>query len=535
MKNLSIVQKVVFGFSFVFLLFAASLGVCLWGMVHSSSSFERLVNVDFFAARQVSLAQIAILEARRVEKELLYADDALLQQGSQEKMKMAHESLVKLKDVLQDQAVEHVVFSKLEELVSLNVQYQQAFSNMMSKAVGQERVIAALPVRKAGRAMEELLTDSLKLIDEAIVAKKAQTESGVSDNIRLSLVGALVSALVGIAVVVVIVRSIARPLTQIRAVIEKVQASGDLSVRVGALGNDEVGLAAQAFDSLMAEFGKALNEVRRLTKTLVASVEEMARHGRSVEEGSSLQRDKALSVNHIVDEAVCRLDASVDGVSEANLMAGQANVSVDEALGAMRSSVGNVTQVAQLIQEAGHHIGQLNASSVQIGGIVNVIKNIADQTNLLALNAAIEAARAGEQGRGFAVVADEVRKLAENTSHATSEIAVLIHNIQQQIQSSVGMTDKANVFTMDSKRWVEQTASSLLEVSAASQALLGQLEGIHQALIQQKESMNSVEGRVGDISVETDRNALAANRAAALAQSMAALSKDLQMSIERFK
>jgi methyl-accepting chemotaxis protein len=535
MKNLSIVQKVVFGFSFVFLLFAASLGVCFWGMSQSSSSFERLVNVDFFAARQVSLAQVAILEGRRPEKELLYADDALLQKTVEEKMNLARESLVKLKDVLQAQDVEHVVFSKLEELISLNEQYKKAFSDMMGKPVGQERVIAALPVRKTGRAMEELISASLQLIDEAIVSKKALTASVVSNNIWLALAGVAVSVSVGVFVVVVIVRAIARPLIRIRKAIEKVQASGDLSIRVGVLGNDEIGLAAQAFDSLMAELSKALYGVRSLSQTLVASVEEMARHGRSVEQGSSLQRDKAQSVNTIVDEAVSRLDQSVDGVSEANQMAGKANVSVDEALGAMRSSVGNVTQVAQLIQEAGHHIGQLNASSVQIGGIVNVIKNIADQTNLLALNAAIEAARAGEQGRGFAVVADEVRKLAENTSHATSEIAVLIHNIQQQIQSSVGMTDKANVFTMDSKHGVEQTANSLQEVSEASKALLGQLEGIHQALSHQKESMTSVVGRVGDISTETDRNALAANRASELAQSMAMLSKDLQLSIERFK
>lgn len=535
MRNLSIVQKVVLGFSLVFLLFVASLGVCFWGMSQSSSSFEGLVRTDFFAARGLGMAQTAILEARRAEKELLYADDVLLQKASQEKMALAHDSLIKVQEAFQNKSEEKGILSMIDGLLALSSQYQKAFAEMLGKTVGQDRVLAALPVRKAGREMEEKLTQVLQAIDEGIASRTAQTESEVKNNMWLALVGVLVSVLVGIVAAFVIVRSIARPLVRIRSAIEQVHKSGDLLIRVGELGDDEVGLAARAFDSLMSELGSALSEVRGLTQVVVESVDEMVSSGRLVEEGSSSQRDKALSVNRIVDEAVHRLDMSVDGASEANVMANKANLQVVEALEAMRSSVGNVTQVAHLIKETGVHIGQLNDSSVQIGGIVNVIKNIADQTNLLALNAAIEAARAGEQGRGFAVVADEVRKLAENTSHATSEIAVLIHNIQQQIQSSVGMTEKANLFVTESKNWVEQTSRNLQEVSGASQALLSQLVGIHQTLEQQKESMGSVGGRMGDISRETDKNAQAANRTAELAQSMAQLSKNLQLSIGRFK
>ena len=534
MKNLTIVQKVIFGFTAILLLFSICLVFSIFGMNKSSSSFQNLIDSNFVAARQISISQSTLLEARRAEKQLMYADDPLMVEESKKKIQLGFESLSKAKIALTGKDLPEML-KVIDELIGLNQQYQTSFAEMVAKPAGSDRVVGLLPVRKAGNAMEELTGQALKLIDENIDSQTTEIRSAVASNTGLIITGAIIALIVGIFAVFAIARSISTPLVRIRNAIEAVQKSGDLSIRVGYSGNDEVAQAAKAFDSLMTELGTALGHVRQLTQILVSSIEKVAEHGTLVQEGSSLQRAKAESVNMILNSAVRNLEESANNTSEADSLANSANEQVEGALSSMRSSVGNVTQVASLIQETGVFIGQLNASSSQIGGIVNVIKNIADQTNLLALNAAIEAARAGEQGRGFAVVADEVRKLAESTSDATSEIAKLINLIQQQILSSVGMTEKASSFTVESKEWVEQTQQNLIEVSSASRSLFARLGGINKGLGQQRQNMTSVVDQVNDISKEIDNNAFAADQAAKLSHDMASVSKKLESAISRFK
>ncbi len=534
MKNLSIVQKIILGFTLVLLLFAVCLTFSMIGMKNSTAAFEELIDSNFIAARQISVSQAAQLQARKAEKDLMYADDPLLIEDSKKKMQLSYDSLARAETALRTKEMPEMQ-KVIAELLTLNQEYQSAFANMITKPTGTDRAVALLPVRKAGNAMEELTGNALKLIDEDIVSQTNSIENEVASNFGLVLAGAAVALITGVFVVFLIIKAISAPLVHIRNVIASVQKSGDLSLRVGSSGQDEIAQAAKAFDSLMAELSTALSEVRQSTQTLVASVEQVAEHGILVQQGSISQRAKADAVHRILDEAVRSVEDSANNTREADSVANKANEQVEDALVSMRSSVGNVTQVAHLIHETGEYISQLNASSTEIGGIVNVIKNIADQTNLLALNAAIEAARAGEQGRGFAVVADEVRKLAENTSKATAEIAGLISVIQQQIQNSVGMTDKANNYTAESKQWVEQTQENLIEVSSASKALFERLGGINDGLGAQRQSMASVVHQINDISKEIDNNAFAADQAAKLSNEMANLSKHLQTAISRFK
>lgn len=186
MKNLTIVQKVIFGFSLIFLLFAACLIFSIVGMKNSTASFEGLIDSNFTAARQLSISQTALLEARRAEKELLYADDPLLTDESKNKMRLSYESLQKAKTALGKKEMPDMM-NALEELLQLNQQYQKAFLEMTAKAAGQDRMMALLPVRKAGNSMETLTGQALKLIDEDIATQTIEIRSSVSSNTGLVL------------------------------------------------------------------------------------------------------------------------------------------------------------------------------------------------------------------------------------------------------------------------------------------------------------------------------------------------------------
>ena len=228
-----------------------------------------------------------------------------------------------------------------------------------------------------------------------------------------------------------------RPLASIVSALEKA-AGGDLSVRVDVEGNNDFARLSTAFNTMMEDMNKAMRQffsvadlvrdsvvmVRSTTDTMACAAEEVAIQAGSIatasEEMSATSSDIARNCLYAAESAQ---KATLQTHSGSELV---------------QSSARMMENIAQRVNVSSKTVAGLGERSDQIGAIVNTIEDIADQTNLLALNAAIEAARAGEQGRGFAVVADEVRALAERTTKATKEIATMIKAIQSETQSAVG-------------------------------------------------------------------------------------------------
>jgi methyl-accepting chemotaxis protein len=205
------------------------------------------------------------------------------------------------------------------------------------------------------------------------------------------------------------------------------------------------------------------------------------------------------------------------------------------AMSVMNKAVINMRQIADLIRASAEQVTALSDSSQQIGGIVQVIQEIAEQTNLLALNAAIEAARAGEQGRGFAVVADEVRKLAERTAKATGEIGGLITSIQDGVEASVDSMNEANRQADASLKLVGETETALARIDAGSQDVASNVTAISDALKEQDAAIRQVANSIEAIAQKTERNTQAAESNNATAGELDTLASGLRASVSRFK
>ena len=265
--------------------------------------------------------------------------------------------------------------------------------------------------------------------------KKAQTlyDTVFKAFIAVAIVAAAVMMLFGGWVA----RSISGPLNKLRSAIETTERNRDLTVRVDIDQNDEIGSVAHAFQGMVNRFREILSDVREMSSHLQNSAQQLANSTEQTREGAAIQMRETDQVatattemTHAIEEVSRNAHQAADAANNANRETEKGNHVLEEALG-------SINNLSNRMDSAGEVIRRVETDSASIGSVLDVIRGIAEQTNLLALNAAIEAARAGEQGRGFAVVADEVRSLAQRTQESTQEIQGMIERLQSSAREAV--------------------------------------------------------------------------------------------------
>ncbi len=215
--------------------------------------------------------------------------------------------------------------------------------------------------------------------------------------------------------------------------------------------------------------------------------------------------------------------------------ASESGKQAEQSAAVIGESVDSMQQIAQLVRAASSQITALGAQSEQISSIVNVIKGIADQTNLLALNAAIEAARAGEQGRGFAVVADEVRMLAQRTTQSTTEISGMIDSIVRGTVEAVSQMSKGVEQVDQGVIYAGKAGTAIEQIQQNFRAVVQVIESISNALLEQNAASNEVAGHIEHIALMTAQNSEATQHSSAVAQQMKKLAADLSQHLSRFR
>jgi methyl-accepting chemotaxis protein len=329
--------------------------------------------------------------------------------------------------------------------------------------------------------------------------------------------------------------SIIRPLSSLRSVISEVQESSNLTLRANADGRDEVSYTARAFN-LLLEHQQSL--IRHLTDTavqLAAASEEMSAISTQVSQAATTQGDQT----NMVATAVHEMSVAVQEVAQnAQSTAGNADKANKEARQGselVQSNLRAIQGLSESVEKAGEVIDTLHAQSDEISKVLGVIQSIAEQTNLLALNAAIEAARAGEAGRGFAVVADEVRSLASNTQKATESIRGMIDALQsgarsavsamqlsrEQAQNSVGHAREAGEVLNHIVHAIEGIADGNVQISAATEEQTAVANEISQ-------NISSLNDSIGEVVSSAEQSSLAS-------RDLAQLANGLQQQIQRFR
>lgn len=359
------------------------------------------------------------------------------------------------------------------------------------------------------------------------------------ENSRTELIAVLVGGILAISLTILaslrIAKSISGPLNKMVNFTEKSISENDFTGKAPELGTIEVIRTAKALNLLLDKFRTIIQDAKQSSSQITATAHSLTLSSKKAQENAIIQSSAAESVAAAVEQSSVSLSETATNARNAAELVIEARQSSAQASEIMKKTVDEMNGVAILIKASGDSVHHLDDSSQKIGHIVQVIKEIADQTNLLALNAAIEAARAGEQGRGFAVVADEVRKLAERTGLATGEIAGLIKAIQDNIGGTAISMQQANKQAASSRELVNDSALALKKIDDLDLQVSDNVQGISNALAEQDIAVRQIALNIEQISQVTESNTTTAATNNRTASELDELASQLKNSVSIFK
>ncbi len=380
-------------------------------------------------------------------------------------------------------------------------------------------------------------TENIKKLSAEIIDQEIQSIKTVKESAFLSI---LITVIVGVALVLVSYWiSVKLVVSPVRTVANKLkdisQGEGDLTQSLQVSGNDEI-------TELSVGFNQFMQQIRDLIRQLIGAIDQLNKTSKQLTHQSGETQDRMQAQQHATDTVNVTMEdmaIKVNSVSEAADEASDSMQHIDETLGqsqrVISSTLDSINDFANDIDSASTVIENLNQDSQQIGQVLDVIQSIAEQTNLLALNAAIEAARAGEQGRGFAVVADEVRTLASRTQQSTTEIQAIIERLQNGSDQATTVMRSSRNQAQETKNKTGMASESLASITDNVHSMSLIIHKISDAVTSQNQQAETMNHNLADIRQITEGTSESSQQMNHITQELNQLTRPLQTLSGQFK
>ncbi len=538
-RHLSIGTKMILTFLVVIVLSAV---IGIFAIVQNSrltSIVSQTVGSDIPSINTITQIESLVGSHRRGEMLMLLASEKDLKEKYLKRNEESAEKLAKALaefEKFMDSPEEKKLYTEFKTALGVYLTEYPKIKEMAQQG-GSVEDMSKLILGVASKSFNQTLAalEGLKKVN--VEQSKARSSSAVviaKSSMVWIIVLLVVCILIGVTFVVMITRAMTAPLKRLSRDAEQV-ASGDLGVVVEVGSDDEIGQLAQSFE-------KMVNNLREMIGTLVDSSAQVSESSAEMQANAVLMAEGAETVaiqSVMVATASEEMSSTSGDIAQNCQMAAEgaerANLAAEHGTEVVAKSISVMHRIAERVQSSSKTVEALGKRSDEIGAIVGTIEDIADQTNLLALNAAIEAARAGEQGRGFAVVADEVRALAERTTKATREIGLMIKAIQQETKTAVSAMEEGVREVEQGTGEATRSGEALRNIQDEINALHMQVQQIATAAEEQTATTSEISSSIHNITDVAQSTVEGARKTSSAAERLSRLSAELERLVGQFK